>query len=67
MINFINIKKINSRGIAKANKHLLMAALTYNFKKLMKFERKKVLPMVLEKSKIWEVQQKFKIGFFDLQ
>ncbi len=37
LINFLNMKKINSRGMTQANKHVLMAALTYNLKKLLKF------------------------------
>ncbi|MCK9481721.1 MAG: IS1182 family transposase [Bacteroidia bacterium] len=41
LINFLNMKKINSRGMTQANKHVLMAALTYNLKKLMKFTRHK--------------------------
>lgn len=45
LINFLNMKKINSRGMKQANKHVLMAALTYNLKKYLKFERKKVLSM----------------------
>jgi len=39
LINFLNMKKINSRGMSQANKHVLMAALCYNLKKLMKFSR----------------------------
>lgn len=42
LINFLNMKKINSRGMAQANKHILMAALTYNLKKYLNFERKLV-------------------------
>lgn len=41
LINFLNMKKINSRGIKQANKHVLMAAMTYNLKKYMKFVVKK--------------------------
>lgn len=37
LINFLNMKKVNSRGIQQANKHIMMAALTYNLKKYMKF------------------------------
>jgi transposase len=40
LINFLNMKKINSRGMAQANKHVLMAATVYNLKKLLKFDRK---------------------------
>jgi len=39
-INFLNMKRLNSRGMASANKHVMMSALVYNLKKLMKFNRK---------------------------
>lgn len=45
LINFLNLKKINSRGMASANKHVLMAAITYNLKKLLKFSRPKQVPL----------------------
>ncbi len=37
LINHHNMRRINSRGMAAANKHVLMAALTYNLKKYLKF------------------------------
>jgi transposase len=37
LINFTNMKRVNTRGITNANKHVLMAALTYNLKKYLKF------------------------------
>lgn len=37
LVNFLNMKRINARGIAQANKHVLMAALAYNLKKYMKY------------------------------
>ncbi|MGH2665949.1 transposase, partial [Flavobacterium sp.] len=37
LINFLNMKKVNSRGIRQANKHVLMATMTYNLKKYLKF------------------------------
>ena len=42
LINFLNMKRVNTRGIKLANKHVLMATLTYNLKKYMKFIAKKV-------------------------
>ena len=42
LINFLNMKRINTRGIELANKHVLMAALCYNLKKYLKFINKKV-------------------------
>lgn len=43
LINFLNMKRVNSRGINQATKHVLMAALCYNLKKYMKFQGKKAL------------------------
>lgn len=42
LINFTNMRRLNSRGMAQANKHVLLAALTYNLKKYLKFDRKTV-------------------------
>jgi len=39
LVNFLNMRRINSRGMAQANKHVLMAALSYNLKKYLAFER----------------------------
>lgn len=40
LINYYNMKRLNSRGMSQANKHVLMAALCYNLKKYLKFTRK---------------------------
>lgn len=37
LVNFTNMKRVNTRGIRNANKHVLMASLTYNLKKYMRF------------------------------
>ena len=42
LINFLNMKRVNTRGIKQANKHVLMAALTYNLKKYLKFINRKI-------------------------
>ena len=47
LINFLNMKRVNTRGIKLANKHVLMAALTYNLKKYLKFVSKKVVAQAL--------------------
>ena len=46
LINHHNMKRINSRGLPQANKHVLMAALTYNLKKYLRFVVKKTIPIV---------------------
>lgn len=38
LINFLGMKRINTRGINLANKCMLMAAIAYNLKKMMKFK-----------------------------
>ena len=38
LINFLNMKRVNTRGIKQANKHVMMAALCYNLKKLLNFK-----------------------------
>lgn len=45
LINFFNMKRINSRGMAQANKHVLMSSLCYNLKKYLRFIFK--IPSVL--------------------
>ena len=37
LINFTNMRRINTRGIKQANKHVLMAALVYYLKKFMHY------------------------------
>ena len=55
LVNFTNMKRVNTRGIKNANKHVLMASLTYNLKKYLRFIVKKpsvlaqVLPLKEEK------------------
>ena len=41
LVNFTNMKRVNTRGIKNANKHVLMASLTYNLKKYLRFMVKK--------------------------
>lgn len=41
LINYHNMKRVNSRGMHQANKHVLMAALSYNLKKYLRFVVKK--------------------------
>ena len=41
LINHHNMKRVNARGMKQANKHVLMAALTYNLKKYLRFIAKK--------------------------
>jgi transposase len=38
LINFLGMRRVNTRGIKLANKCMLMAAIAYNLKKMMKFK-----------------------------
>lgn len=38
LINFLAMKRVNTRGIELANKCMMMAAIAYNLKKMMKFK-----------------------------
>ena len=38
LINFLGMKRVNARGVAQAEKHVLMASLCYNLKKMLKFK-----------------------------
>jgi transposase len=40
LINFLAMKRVNTRGIKLANRCMLMAAVAYNLKKMLKFPRK---------------------------
>ncbi|MBW7936164.1 MAG: hypothetical protein H3C71_03200 [Flavobacteriales bacterium] len=42
LINYHSMKRINARGVQAGNKHVLMAALAYNLKKLLKFNPEKM-------------------------
>lgn len=57
LINHHSMKRINARGMKAANKHVLMAALSYNLKKLLKFPARKVKTesqiLNLPKGKFW--------------
>jgi transposase len=41
LLNFLNMRRVNTRGIDLATKHVMMAALCYNLKKYMKFKSNK--------------------------
>ena|SRR5436853_2299640 len=42
LVNYLNMRRVNTRGMKQANKCMLMAAIAYNLKKLMKFTARKV-------------------------
>lgn len=65
LINFLSMKRVNTRGLQQANKHVLMAALAYNLKKYMNYIRKIKIPMTMENAKSANNQLIYAIlGFF---
>lgn len=42
LVNFLGMRRVNTRGIKAANKCMLLAAVAYNLKKLLNFTTKKV-------------------------
>src|SRR5215212_6241929 len=42
LVSYLSMRRVNTRGIKQANKCMLMAAVAYNLKKLMKWTAKKV-------------------------
>ena len=68
LINFLNMKRVNTRGIQQANKHVLMAAMTYNLKKYLKFISKKPKSIAQVVSmKQGKVSSSLKILFLDFK
>ncbi|MFD2960636.1 transposase, partial [Olivibacter jilunii] len=41
LVNYLGMKRVNTKGLAQANKCLTMAAIAYNLKKMLKFSPKK--------------------------
>ena len=41
-VNYLGMRRVNTRGIEQTNKFMLMAAIAYNLKNLLKFTTKKV-------------------------
>jgi hypothetical protein len=43
LVNYLAMKRVNTRGLGQANKCMLMAAVAYNLKKLLNFKTNKVI------------------------
>jgi transposase len=51
LINFLAMKRVNTRGIKLANKCMLMAAVAYNLKKMMKFKTNRPMTALMQLTK----------------
>lgn len=52
LVNYLAMRRVNTRGISQANKCMLMAAVAYNLKKLMKWreQKRKTAVMTMKKA-----------------
>lgn len=48
LVNFLSMRRVNTRGLSLANKCMLMAATCYNLKKLLKFNAPKASAVVIK-------------------
>lgn len=48
LVNFLGMRRVNTRGIKLANKCLIMAAIAYNLKKMMKFKISRPMAAMME-------------------
>ena len=46
LLNFMNMRRVNTRGIKQANKHIIMAAMAYNLQKYLRFIARKPITKV---------------------
>ena len=54
LVNFLAMRRVNTRGIKQAAKCILMSAIAYNLKKLLKWEQRKINTTVLAMKKAEE-------------
>src|ERR1043166_812915 len=47
LVNYLAMRRVNTRGIKQANKCVLMAAVAYNLKKLLKWKQTKIETTVM--------------------
>ena len=52
LINYLSMRRVNTRGIEQANKCMLMSAVAYNLKKLLNWQSKKVKTRVKALQKV---------------
>jgi hypothetical protein len=52
LVNYLAMRRLNTRGIKQASKCILMAAVAYNLKKLLKWKQTKVESEVIAMKKV---------------
>lgn len=51
LVNYLAMRRVNTRGIKQASKCILMSAIAYNLKKLLKWEQRKIKTAVMSMTK----------------
>jgi hypothetical protein len=64
LVNYLAMRRVNTRGIKQAAKCILMSAIAYNLKKLLKWESRKIRVMAMAKAK--ETENAFKRLVFSI-
>ncbi|PMB43837.1 DDE transposase [Fischerella thermalis CCMEE 5319] len=62
LLNYLNLRRVNTRGMAGANKHVLLSAMSYNLKKYLKFiqHKAKIKVQAMPKPEIaWNTTENF--------
>lgn len=62
LVNFLGMRRVNTRGIKLANKCMMMAAIAYNLKKMLKFKINRPMAAMIELPR--EANQFFNSLFF---
>jgi hypothetical protein len=52
LVNYLAMRRVNTRGIKQAGKCMLMSAVAYNLKKLLKWKQRKVETVVTAMKKV---------------
>jgi hypothetical protein len=65
LINFMGMRKVNTRGLLLAHKNFLLAATSYNLKKYLNFSKKKILAQAeaLEEQLLAICKLHFSVGY----
>jgi transposase len=51
LVNYVAMRRVNTRGIKQANKCIIMSAVAYNLKKLLKWQSRKIKVLAIAKFK----------------
>ena len=63
LVNYLAMRRVNTRGIKQANKCIIMSAIAYNLKKLLKWEQRKRNTVVMAMRK---AEKSLYLNFFEL-